>query len=278
MFLPSDDAIRHLCGALHALRAPQKLLEDHGLIEPGTYVDYDENDVPRPKKPSWEELKSELDRARNEKSEQLRGLCSELLRRGNDEDWGWEHPLDNCPSARFRDPLAQFLRQLADDRYRFDGFEIQGTPVESIVQRADEALSNALQSGEFPQCEKVREHRSAAVRLLSEDRYDESLTQLRSALQHCLAAIAGELAKQRGEVPPSFNQEWEVRGYLQKMEFFSREDRKGFDGIYGLLSSGAHGKGDKNRALLGYAACIMACHYAITRFRDFQSNKFQGTE
>src|SRR5712692_1704272 len=264
MFLPSDDAIRHLCNALYALRQPDKLLENHGLIETNKYLAYDD-DVPYPRKPSWEELKKDLDHPKNEKSEQLRSLCSELLRRRNDDGWHYEHPLDSCASARFQDPMAQFEAQLLVDGYTFDGFEVLGTPVQSVVQRADEALSNALQSGEFPQSEKILGHHSAAVLLLSEDKYDESLTKFRLALQHCLEAIAGQLTEQNGKAPPSFNEDWKVRQYLEEIGFFTREERKGFDGIYSLLSSGPHGKGDKNRALLGYAACTMACHYAITK-------------
>ena len=270
MFLPSDDAIRHLCNALHALSAPQELLENHGLIEPNKYVNYDENDVPHPTKPSWDELKSELVQAREKKSEQLRNLCSELLRRRNDEHWralGW------ADRVRFRDSMAEFEARLPDAGYKFEGFKIVGTTaVQSVVQRADEALLNALQSGEFPQSERILKAVSEAVQHLREDKYDESLMKLRSALQRCLEAIAGELAGRQSEAAPCFKEDREVRDYLEKKGFLTREEKKGFDGIYGLLSSGPHAKGDKNRALLGYAACIMACHYAVTKFRGLQSN------
>jgi hypothetical protein len=277
MFLPSADAIRHLCDALHALKEPQKLLGNYGLVDPNSYLDYDENDAPYPRKPSWEELKNELVQAREKKSEQLRNMCGELLRRRNDNDWFYEHPLDSCPQARFQDALVQFEATLLVEGYKFDGFSVLGTPVQSVVQRADEALSNALKSSEFSQSDKVREHLSEAIRMLGQDRYNDSLTQFRLALQHCLKAIAFQIAERLAEELPTFREDWEVREYLEKKGFFTREERKGFDGVYGLLSSGAHGKGDKNLASLGYATCIMACHYAFTKFSGSYDNKPVGT-
>jgi hypothetical protein len=74
---------------------------------------------------------------------------------------------------------------------------------------------------------------------------------LRSALQRCLEAIVSELARRHGGAAPCFKEDWEVRDYLEKNGFLTREERKGFDGIYGLLSSGPHDKGDQHRALLG---------------------------
>ena len=275
MFLPSDDAIRHLCNALYALRQPDKLLENHGLIEVNKYLAY-EDDVPYPRKPSWEELKGDLDQAKNEKSEQLRNLCSELLRRRNDDGWHHEHPLDNCPLARFQDEIALFEARLLDNGYKFDGFEIRDAKtVPSVLQRADEALLKALDSGEFPEIEKVRIHVSAGKQMLSEDKYNDSLTKFRLALQHCLKAIACQIANQRNEGPLSFKEDREVRDYLETKGFLTREEKKGFDGIYGLLSSGAHGKGDEDSALLGYAACIMACHYVIKKFQRLRANQPQ---
>jgi hypothetical protein len=272
MFLPSDKAIGHLCDALFALRTPERLLENYGLVEPDKYVEYDE-DVRHHRKPQWNELKKDLEQAISENSEGLRNLCSELLRRKNDEKLLHEHPLDSCSPARFQDAVAQIEVELLDDGYKFDSFTIIGTPVQLIVQRADEALSSALRSGDFVQSEKVREHLSDAIRMLGQDKYNESLTQFRLALQHCLKAIALQVAEPLGEQLPNFKEEWEVREYLEKKGFFTREERKGFDGVYGLLSSGAHGKGDKNLAFLGYATCVMACHYAITKFCDIYGSK-----
>ncbi len=272
MFLPSDKAIGHLCDALLALRTPERVLENYGLVEPDKYVEYDD-DVPYRRKPQWKELKKDLDQATSEKSEPLRSLWSELLRRRNDEGWFHEHPLDNCPSARFQDSLAQFEAQLLDEGYKFEGFTILGTPVQSVVQRADEALSNVLQSGEFAQSGKVRDHLSDAIRMLGQDKYNDSLTQFRLALQHCLKAIAFQMAERQAEQVPAFKDDWEVREYLEKKGFFTREERKGFDGAYGLLSSGAHGKGDKDLASLGYATCVMACHYAITKYCGLRANE-----
>ena len=276
MFLPSDDAVRHVCNALDALSAPQKLLKNHGLIEPDRYVNYDKNDLPLAVKPTWNELNSELVRARETKSEQLRNLCSELLRRRNDEDWHYEHPLDNCPVARFQDSVALFEARLLDDGYRFDGFEIHDArTAPSVAQRADEALFKALESGEFPEIEKVCSHLSVGRQMLSGDEYNDSMARFRLALQHCLKAIACEIAKQRNEAAPSFKEDREVRDYLETKGFLTREEKRGFDGIYGLLSSGAHGKGDEDSALFGYAACVMACYYAIKKFGRFDAIQSQ---
>jgi hypothetical protein len=140
-----------------------------------------------------------------------------------------------------------------------------------VAQLADEAVLKALQSGKFPESQAVLNAVSAAVQHLREDKYDESLMKLRSALQCCLGAIAGELAGRQGEAAPSFREDWQVRDHLEKKGFLTREEKKGFDGIYGLLSCGPHAKGDKDRALLGYAAGIMACHYAISKFRGLNS-------
>jgi hypothetical protein len=270
MFLPSDSALQHLCNALNALRAPEELLESYGLIGPNQYLDYDE-DVPHHVKPSSEELERELDQARSEKSEQLRNLCSELLRRRSDEDW---NALDWADRVRFRDSMAQFEARLCDDGYTFDGFKIRGSkPVPSVAQRADEFLSDALRSGKFPRGEEIRDHLSTAVRLFNDDNYDESLTNLRLALQQSLEGIAGQLAEHQGGPRRSFKEDRDVRQYLEEIGLFSREEKKGFDGIYGLLSAGPHGKGDKDSTLLAYAACIMACHYAISKFQAFQDKK-----
>jgi hypothetical protein len=63
------------------------------------------------------------------------------------------------------------------------------------------------------------------------------------------------LAKKKlNKEPLDFKEDREVREYLEKQSFLTREEKKGFDGIYGLLSSGAHGKGDQDNALLGYAS------------------------
>jgi hypothetical protein len=257
------------------MRAPQELLESHGLIQPNSYVHWDENDVPHLTKPSWEELKGELVQAREMKSEQLRNLCSELLRRRNDDDW---RPLDWADRVKFTDSMAEFEARLPGSGNKFDGFKIVGTTaVQSVVQLADEALLGALQSVEFPRSESIRKGVSEAVQHLSEDKYAESLMKLRSALQRCLEAIVGDLAAHEASAAPSFKEDWEVRDYLEKKGFLTREERRGFDGIYGLLSSGPHDKGDKDRALLGYAACIMACHYAITKFHRVQGNQPKGT-
>ncbi|HZU42115.1 MAG TPA: hypothetical protein VE994_05545 [Terriglobales bacterium] len=273
MFLPSDDARRHLCNALHALRQPEKLLENHGLIAPNSYVDYDD-DVPHPRKPSWEDLKRDLADATEKKSGQLRNLCSEVLRRRNDTDWFYEHPLDNCPSSRFLDEVAQFEARLLDGGYKFDGFEIlDGKTVPSVAQRADESLLKTFESGDFPEIEKVRSHLSAGSRMLSSDKYNESLNEFRLALQQCLRIIARRFAEQRNEELPSFKEDRDLRDYLENKGFLTREEKKGFDGIYGLLSSGAHGKGDENSALLGYAACVMACHYAIKKAQHLQAGQ-----
>jgi predicted ATP-grasp superfamily ATP-dependent carboligase len=109
--------------------------------------------------------------------------------------------------------------------------------------------------------------------MLGEDKYKDSLANFRSALQQCLEGIARQIAGRRGEQVPVFAEDGEVRDYLQEKGFFTKEERRGFSGIYGLLSSGAHGEGDRNLALLGYAACIMACHYAIAKFRGLQDEE-----
>lgn len=140
-----------------------------------------------------------------------------------------------------------------------------------MAQRADECLLKTFESGDFPEIDKVRSHLSAGRQKLSKDRYNESLNEFRLALQQCLKVIASRIAEQRSEQLPSFKEDREVRDYLETKGFLSREEKKGFDGIYGLLSSGAHGKGEEDSALLGYAAGVMACHYAIKKFERLRT-------
>lgn len=131
MFNPSDVAIKHLRTALQALRRPDKLLEDHGLIRANAYIEY-ADDTPCRKKPDPDDLKRDLEQARTKDSEGLRNMCSEILRRRNDADWFDEHGLDNCPQSRFLDPIAMFENKIPDDGYKFDGFEIRdvATPLQ----------------------------------------------------------------------------------------------------------------------------------------------------
>jgi hypothetical protein len=198
MFFPSDDALRQLCNALNALRQPVKLLGDHGLVPINNHVTYDENDVPHLTKASWEVLEKELYKAKNERGEQLRTLCSELLRRRADINWYDEHPLD-CFTARFLDFLAHFELRLLADGYKFDGFEIlYAKQAPSVAQRADEALLKALDSCEFPEIEKIWGRLSAGRQKLSEGRYDDSLHEFRLALQDCLMAIACQKKTEQG--------------------------------------------------------------------------------
>lgn len=125
MFYPSDNAIQHLCNALSALRTPSKLLENYGLIATDQYIEYDE-EVPCLRRPTSQELKQDLERARKENSEQLRNLCCELLRRRNDASWYDDNPLDYRSAAAFHDPLIQFQAELLNDGYKLsdDGFAI----------------------------------------------------------------------------------------------------------------------------------------------------------
>ena len=64
-----------------------------------------------------------------------------------------------------------------------------------------------------------------------------------------VADIAFQRAERRAEELPTFKEDWEVREYQEKKGFFTREESKGFDGVYGLLRSGTHRKGHKNLGL-----------------------------
>ncbi len=93
-------------------------------------------------------MKKEVAIALREKDQQLRNLCSEILRRKHEENW---EGLEWADRARFRDSLAQFEIQLEAEGYHFDGFAIQGSrPEPSVAQLADEALSEALRSDVVP--------------------------------------------------------------------------------------------------------------------------------
>jgi hypothetical protein len=270
MFLPSENAVKHLCNALVALPEWYKLFESYGLIAPNKYpaYDYDEDEQPWPVKPSWEELKNELDAAKSKHPEQLRALCGEILRRKDEENWP---AFQGADRTKFRDSVAQFLAAIASEGYTFNEFEILGSkPEPSVAQLADEALSKALKSGAVPLTQRVQEHLSKAVAYLSGENYVDCVTNLRLVLKFTLEDIGTDLARRRNDPLPT--KEKEVRDYLEKIEFITHEEKNGLSGIYGLLSAGPHGKSDKMLALLGYAACLMACQYAMEKFRSFRAN------
>ncbi len=145
----------HLCNALHTLPGWYKLLENYGLLEPNKYpryeyYEYDEEDVPRAVEPSWEEVKAELDSARNERPERLRPLCSNLLRR---KDW---HAARASDRTKFLDSLAQFETKLGAEGYRFDGFVIQTpTPAPDVLQLAAGEFYQALDTTDRPTKDRV---------------------------------------------------------------------------------------------------------------------------
>lgn len=262
MFLPSDTAVVHLCNALFALSGWRGVLEGRGLADPQEFIEMMEFQgmVPQMEADfySWQNLKGKLDYARQCDSEQLRLLMGDLLRRRDEYAGGAKD------STAFRDALAQLEVDLGRTGYTFDGFEmVLSKPLPSIAQLSDQALEAALGSRvTFPLLEKVRDHLEHARQRLSEGNYPDCLTNLRHSLKYTLEGIARLVSERKGETLPSV-EEHQVREYLKKVGVFSKEECRGFSGIYGLLSAGAHGAGDRQLALLGYAACVMTCHYAL---------------
>ena len=152
------------------------------------------------------------------------------------------------------------------DGYKFDGFAIHASAkVPSIAELADDALGKALQGLSFPLADRVSEGLAAARRHFSEPDYDAVSLNLRLVLKYTLEGIARALENETGTDLPS-DRENEVRDYLEKRGFLSKEETKGLAGIYGLLSTGPYGKANQKSALLSYAASVMACSYAITKF------------
>ncbi len=283
MFLPSENAVRHLCNALHALPEWYKLFEGYGLIESGKYPNYeypnDPNavnpDAPYPVATLWQDLKEEVDEAVKKNPEQLRALCSDLLRRKDELS---EMALGPFQKRKFLDSLAEFEVLLQAEGYPFDGFQIlDAKQAPSVAQIADKALSQALNAGALPGGEKVQYHLNKAIGYLNGEEYVECLTNLRLALKYILEGIAKELARKNSQALP-FDKENEIRDYLEKVGFLSREEKNGINGIYGLLSAGPHGKANRKSALLGYAVCQMACHYVQEKFQVLTSDSLEAAQ
>ena len=269
MFQLSGKSLTYLSNTLFALPGWRSLLERFGLADPAEYVemmtlgdpevqaDYD----------SWKNLKSHLDYSNKAESEQLRSLCSDLLRKKE----VYRTKAKDQPD--FLNAVAQFEVQLSEDGFVFDGFEVLASKqIPPVAQLADESLKKVLQPPAFPLAERVEEHRAKAAQYLAEERYVDCMTNLRLALKYTLEGSAKKLAMQRNEALPS-EKEHEVRKYLRRIGFLSEEECRGFSGIYGLLSAGPHGNPDKSLALLGYAACMLGCQYAFEKLRNIGTTR-----
>lgn len=234
------------------------LLREHGV--------YDENRPLRAPYDSWESLKNQLDNAKRDHPDRLCALCSKILRQ-KDKYLSLAHD----PTA-FSDSLAQFVIQLELDGFRFNEFEIVSMAAAPLKpQLADEALEVLLKSvSTDPQGAKVSEHLPKAWKQLDTGDWSGCLTNLRLALKYTLEGIARVMAERKGESLPS-DKENEVRDYLKRIGFLSEEEWRGFWGIYGLLSAGPHGDPGREAALFGYAACVMACQYAIDKLKKTSS-------
>jgi len=144
MFQPSENAVRHLSNALHALPEWYKLFEAYGLIRPGEFpkheYPYEENpEVPYPVEPSWQELKEVLDECVKKNPEQLLTLCSALLRGKLELS---DMALGPLPKEQFIDSLAEFEVALGKEGYPFDEYWIvDAKRTLSVAQMPDEALS-----------------------------------------------------------------------------------------------------------------------------------------
>ena len=168
----------------------------------------------------------------------------------------------------FSDELALFEVALNGEGFPFDGFEI--TVVESapslaqLVGNAHEELLRLAPKVRLG--DKVADRLQTAKRHMMESNFVECLTNLRLALKYTLEGIAETVAAQRGETLSSVKEK-DVRDYLKRIGFISEEEWRGFWGIYGLLSTGPHGDPTRDATLLGFAACMMACQYAIEKLQ-----------
>ena len=111
---------------------------------------------------------------------------------------------------------------------------------------------------------------SQAEQRLSEGNLDECLTNLRLALKFALDEAAGDVtARENITVVPS--EEHQVREFLEKKGFFTKEERCGYSGIHGLLSKGPHGTPDEETTLLAFAASLMAFRYLSVKLQRYRS-------
>lgn len=194
MFWPSDIATGHLSDALVVHPLAPHILERYGLIEPGAYLDYDENDAPFYRRPAWEELRRDLRRARSEKSEQLRKMCSELLRRMDQQGW-YEPPCWSCELPEtFRNATAQLLSQLANEGQTFDGFDIRESKPAGTMP-PDAAVAEALSKIDVPY---IVETWGKALERRTEDP-EGAITTARTLLESVCKSILDELKMQYGE-------------------------------------------------------------------------------
>jgi hypothetical protein len=236
MFSLSDKTLNHLCHAIHALWGGGwfEVLQEHGLADHAEWEEMmhfgqDEVDFF-----SLKNLKCHLDHAGSQGSENLRTLCNDLLR--NREKYRSEAK----DELRFSDSLAEFEVQLGRDRLIFDGFAIVSsdrTPLlGEVVERSRDSFLGTLR--QFAGMEKAVMYLESAekyLRELSDANKVECLTNLRLFFKCALEAVAKEQERRTQQPLPS-HKEHEVRDYLRKVGFFTEEEWKGFNGIYGLLS------------------------------------------
>lgn len=265
MFFPSDKAIDLLTNALHALAGWRELLRKYGLYDSGkleAYYDNLELGVSNPEDfDRWGSIREELLVARSNSPEQLRELCSDLLRNR-------EIHVSQAREPGLLDQIAQLEVKLGEDGFPFDGFSVKSPEARSqLLDRIDGAMKAFLESPSgIPFSANVPEKISTAEKRLLEGNFSECLTNLRLALKFALEEAAGHVASREGitSVP---SKEEEVRRFLRDKSFFTEEEYRGYWGIYGLLSSGPHGSPGEEITLLGFATSLIALHYLSEKLK-----------
>lgn len=198
MFLPSDKTINCLCNALYALPGWWSLLTEFGLASQVEYVDMMNTGDGEVEASfwDWQALRSHLQDARQDNPEQLRLLCSEIVRRK--ERYGNEAK----DATKFSDLTAQLEVALQEDS--------KSTP--GIAQLADEAINRAIEMGTLPTCQQVNEHLQLARNYFGQGKHNDCMTNLRLALKYVLQGIAQDLAQRRNQTLTPMKED-EVREY-----------------------------------------------------------------
>jgi hypothetical protein len=169
-----------------------------------------------------------------------------------------------APKYLFDPPYEDLERFLAVDGFVVrDGRIVRQENVVVNLQPEEDQLLAALRASGLPRAQLIEAHLNRAAEEYRRDN-NNSMTNSRQALEQLLSDVANETARTRGEAEPAGER---VREYLEQRGFFTAEERRGFSGVYGFLSGGAHpGMVDDEAARLGRNFALGSCHYALQKY------------
>lgn len=234
---------------------------------------YDKEDIDYPAYEMWpdaiRQFVEEKSRAlNNADDERLVRLVEDLLRNRQYYRSGV------APRYHFDVPLDDLQRSLQLEGWQFteEGLRrIEGVIVD--LQAEEDTLLVLLRNSGLPDAAVAEMHLRRSAEDYGRDN-NSSMTNSRQALEQVLRDIADLTASARGDGRPA---DENVRQYLFNSGFFTQEEWRGFNGVYGFLSAGAHpGITDQEAARLGRNFALGASHYALQKFQSWAQNGFRA--